>query len=597
MIAISTTPFNISMLRKKNVWYSVKDGNWSDPSVWQGNGQKHYSLPQPGDDVYVCHAVDYNNNLTSSYLFNNTINNLFVSGKLTAVNGGNQNVLFINGNLQCSGVIDFSTATVIKLCLLGVNNSIANFNCGTNSTIYYQSSNDADIMPLTYYTLNIGGTGLKTVIADLNATSLNIDSSSILELSSFNATVPNININGTLKKSSSTGTVNLTSANITGSINFTGNPTVNFYGNISGDFRNGVTFGSGTINVLANQSWNVSNGGNAPQSFCTNGTILIASGKTLTILGPSALLMNGTSTINGVDGTSILNINTGFAYGSTNTPMATGVFNYNNSGTSTIYVQSGITMTLPFTSFYNLTVTGTATLMGNTTVGNTLNVAGSLQIGGYNFTVSGNTNYQGSILNSGGGTVSFSVLNPQNSVGAITFTANPTVNLSGNINGDARAGLNFGTGTVNIIANMSITVVGGANVTIPISTNIVIASGKTLTNAGSGSTTGGLTITGTITGADATAILDNRSVFNYQNTTAPMATGKLYCNQAANTFIYGLAGNQDITVPSDATPGYQNLTLNNSGAKRLLGNVSVKGTYTLTSPATLNSNGFALTNP
>jgi hypothetical protein len=106
-----------------------------------------------------------------------------------------------------------------------------------------------------------------------------------------------------------------------------------------------------------------------------------------------------------------------------------------------------------------------------------------------------------------------------------------------------------------------------------------------------------MTTTGTINGADGTAIFDNRSFYTHNNAAAPMSTGKLYCNQAANTFIYGLAGNQDMTVPSDATPGYQSLTLQGSGAKRLLGNVSVKGTYTLTSPATLNTNGFALTNP
>ncbi len=76
-----------------------------------------------------------------------------------------------------------------------------------------------------------------------------------------------------------------------------------------------------------------------------------------------------------------------------------------------------------------------------------------------------------------------------------------------------------------------------------------------------------------------------------------MVTGKLYCNQAINTFIYDLASDQDMIVPSDPTPGYKNLILNGSGAKKLLGNISVKGVYTLTSPATLNSNGFTLTNP
>jgi hypothetical protein len=125
--------------------------------------------------------------------------------------------------------------------------------------------------------------------------------------------------------------------------------------------------------------------------------------------------------------------------------------------------------------------------------------------------------------------------------------------------------------------------------------NLEVSNSRT--NTGLNSTTGGIQTTGTINGADGTAIFDNRSVCNYQNATAPMVTGKLYCNQATNTFIYGFGGNQDITVPSDPTPGYQNLTLNGSGIKRLFGNVSVKSVYTLTSPATLNSNGFGLTNP
>jgi hypothetical protein len=116
-------------------------------------------------------------------------------------------------------------------------------------------------------------------------------------------------------------------------------------------------------------------------------------------------------------------------------------------------------------------------------------------------------------------------------------------------------------------------------------------------NVGLGSALGGLQTTGIINGADSTAIFDNRSICNYQNAQQPMQTGQLYCNEATNTFIYGLTDNQDITPPSDSTPGYQNLTLNGSGAKRLLGNVSVIGAYLLTSPATLDSNGFSLTNP
>ena len=108
---------------------------------------------------------------------------------------------------------------------------------------------------------------------------------------------------------------------------------------------------------------------------------------------------------------------------------------------------------------------------------------------------------------------------------------------------------------------------------------------------------------GVINGTTANSILDNRTTHSigtrYFNEIAPMMTGKLYCNQVAgNRWRYSRSGNQDIKAPDDPTnPGYQNLVLEGSGAKRLLGNVSVKGTYTLTAPATVNTNGFALTNP
>jgi hypothetical protein len=207
-------------------------------------------------------------------------------------------------------------------------------------------------------------------------------------------------------------------------------------------------------------------------------------------------------------------------------------------------------------------------------------------------------NYSGALNKSGGGTVNLFTCNNLASLGSIAFSGSPTVNLTGNFGGDCRTGINFGSNPLNVNANVTFTINGSGNNAPAMGISILIASGKTLINAGANATQGGLNTTGTITGADATAIFDNRSVLTCNNATAPMATGKLYANQAANTVIYGLAGNQDIITPSDPiTPGYKNLTLQGSGAKRLLGNVSVKGTYTLTAPATLNSNGFSLTNP
>ena len=71
-----------------------------------------------------------------------------------------------------------------------------------------------------------------------------------------------------------------------------------------------------------------------------------------------------------------------------------------------------------------------------------------------------------------------------------------------------------------------------------------------------------------------------------------MITGLIDTSTTLNTWTYGLNGNQNIT------PGtYRNLTLNTGGIKTLQGNVSVVNTYTLTAPATVATNGFALTNP
>lgn len=169
---------------------------------------------------------------------------------------------------------------------------------------------------------------------------------------------------------------------------------------------------------------------------------------------------------------------------------------------------------------------------------------------------------------------------------------NPSVELRGGVSLNGYF-INTGTGTFKFTTNnQSINIT--ANNTGTWSAPILISGAITLTNTSNFSNI----FNGVVNGDNTNSVFDNRGTFNYQNSTAPMVTGKLYCNEASNTFIYGLAGGQDITPPVDASnPGYYNLTLNGSGAKRLLGNVSVKQVYTLTTPAILNSNGFTLTNP
>jgi hypothetical protein len=607
MQAVSTSPFNLSMLRKRNVWYTVKDGNWSDPAIWMSNGKRKHSVPQQGDDVCVEHNVNYDNDLDSEYLFNHTIGNLFIArnGVLTATTNRYKNLLIINGNLQCDGAVDFSTTiSDITLALGGIDNYINRFYSGSQSTVKYLSSLNQPVLPVNYFNIEISNTNIKYVHADFFVNGvLTIDIGSTLELGSYNSIIAISNISGTLTKGSSAGTVSLTTLSIqngSGSINFLDNPTVNISGDFSGDIRNGVNFGSGTLNVLTTQIWTLTGSGNLPQSTGSN-NVVIATGKTLTIAANSGLNIGGwvnNGSITGADATATLNIEGTYAFGNNNEAMPIGIFNYNHSGTSNIQVQPGVIITLAYPSYYDLTVNGIVALGGNTTVSNNTLVKGSLQMGDNDFTCNGATAFSGSLLASGSGTLGFNKLSILDGTGSISFTGSPTTNLSGDFIGDARAGIYFGSVPVNITANMNIGLWSAGNNAAITYMGMFIASGVTLINIGQNSAyLGGINLTGTINGVDTTAVFDNRSVCNYQNIVAPMATGRLFCNQAMNTFIYGALADQDITTPSDIVPGYQNLTLSGSGIKRLLADVSVKAIYTLASPAILNSNGYTLTNP
>ena len=637
--AVNTSPFRLPLLRKTNTWYSVCDGNWNDANTWISNGLDRgvHTCPRLGDNVYISHTVDYSNSLLSGNFnnldnptavcaFNYMIGNLFISstGKLTTTHVTTLNTLIIKGNLQCDGTMDFSAnINPISIVIKGVTNWINNWNAGTKTTIYYYGANDYAIMPLTYYNLEIGNIGTKFLSTDLTVNgTLTIDGLlsagiySALELGSFNLTSNITNISGKLSKTGAgtvtfTGAVNLNPAGSggVGIVAFTGNPTVNMSDGITGDTRNGINFGNSTLNVLTNQSWSFTSPNNNPSSIGTN-AVLIASGVTLT-LAPITGNLGGwinKGSVNGVDGTSTLNVNGTYGYGNSNTAMATGVFNYNHSGTSQIYVDTGVTLTLPFTSFYDLTAYGDVTLSGNTTVSHNYtgdNIVASLQMASYNFTCNGICTYH-KLLKSGTGAVNLATVVASRAIinNIIDFSGgNPTVNIAGNWSGDVRGGVNFGTGTVNVTANSTWAFFIGSFSAVNFTGNILIASGVTLINLGSvgvgGSllpstspTTGGLITSGTINGVDGTSVLDNRSYINYKNSSDLMGTGVLQCNSAANILEYGLAGNQNVIAGT-----YRYLNLTGSGAKKLLGNVSVINTYTLTSPATLNSNGFALTNP
>jgi hypothetical protein len=597
-LAVSTSQSHIMMHRRKNVWYSVCDGNWEDSNIWISNAldRKLITVPQPGDDVYINHTVNFD----GAPLVPTIVNNLFISGKLTASN--NSTILTVNGNLQATGYIDFTGPSVFTLNLNGVFNSIisANFTAG-NSTINYGAPyNDQPILNLPYKHLSTSGSvGTKFMISDLTING-NLNTQSNFECGVYNLTVNGTSLLGTVgqpykfTKNSSTGLLLFV-----GNVDFEGITDLTV-GNPNVECRGGMTIhtfflasGTGTFTFSTNnQTLNCA-------AYLGQGTwnspIVVSGAITVTLTGSAILNVNS---LNGTVPGSTFN-NEGVLYIAANfTPMTTGIFNYNHVSTSTIgYVFNG-SITLPQTSYSNLVIggTGTKTQGGNTTVSASFTNNGSYECGGYNLSVAGSftntTSFTASMFCTItiGGFASFS-----NSGNAQCMDLR-----NGNANVEFKNGLDIhaaycytGTGIFKFSTNNQALSFSAYNFGI-CAANFLISGAITVTF------TSGAVIPdflGTLNGDNASSTFDNRGTFAYTNATAPMVTGKLYCNQATNTFNYDLAGNQDITVPSDPTLGYKNLTLSGSGTKRLLGNVSVKGTYTLSSPATFNSNGFSLTNP
>jgi hypothetical protein len=288
--------------------------------------------------------------------------------------------------------------------------------------------------------------------------------------------------------------------------------------------------------------------------------------------------------------------------------MSTGVFNYQNSSTSTLgYVFDG-NYDLPYTSYTNLYIgstTGIKSLSGSTVISQSLTIGtpslsgATLDSSGYNLDVKGeficycvfkatvfsNIIFEGLATFSNGG---------NSAEGVDLRLGNPDIEFRNGLTTHAYF-VYTGTGifsftTNNQIINFSILNSGSLDCNWLISGSIKVQFlNGNVSNP---------VFKGTINGDNIASIFDVRGTLNYQNSDAPMTIGHLYCNQETNTFLYNASGNQNIQTPSDpSSSGYYNLTLAGSGSKTLLGDVSVKNVYTLTTPATVNLNGHLLTNP
>ncbi len=246
------------------------------------------------------------------------------------------------------------------------------------------------------------------------------------------------------------------------------------------------------------------------------------------------------------------------------------------------------------TEFNNVAVTNsltinsgaTVTQTGTLTVGGTLAVsAGTINLNNV-VTVTGPTDVTGGTLNMGGavaGNRTYTGLVTVSGAGNWTNTGNRVTVFQGGITHTGTGNFTNGTGAVTF--NTGATQVLDGDAAITFGGTVTVAAGITI-NRGNTST---VTVTGNLTGGNATTSIWNNDAgtLSYSGAAAPMATGVLNANNAANTVIYALAGAQAIE-----TTTYRNLEFAGSGAKSATAGITVNGNLTFSGAATFTASTF-----
>lgn len=587
--AVISTPYNhVSFKRRKNTWYTIADGNWSDRNIWMSNSFRKYNYPQAGDDVYV------NHNVTANVV--STVTNLRVSGVLKIINNV---TIFVLGDLEAVGTLDLSSVSSTGgLILYGVNTNINNLISG--GTVVYNSSLDCQISNNSYGSFTIDGGGNKYLTANGNVSG-NLLLYTVLDLKGFGLFVGG-NVTASSNKYPSFGIVKNESG---GSVIFAGNLV--FAGAILSiqsanvEFRSGFDFYNGTYNLTGctvifntnNQSGNVRQG---PISF---GNVFVSNVTFTNSAQPGSFIINGQ--LNGTTPTSKW-INQGRIYFNTALlPMSTGIFDYLSYSTSEVgYIMDG-DYVLPYTSYQCLYISGAGvkTFSGLPSIANSLNVAqgATLDFQSYPVIIGGPVTITGTLT--GISTTAATFIGLLTITGTISLT-NSTFECRGGITGGSVSALilnyniEFTTNNQTIDGNtINLGSTFTFNGTILISGSISVLAGTHLP------TFTAMYFKNSLNGNNPSATFINKlsgsgtnKGLHYAGATQPMATGVLDCSTYANTFNYDLAGDQEVKGTT-----YSTLILAGSGVKKLMGNVVVTVSYQLTGTASIDLNGFTLTTP
>lgn len=467
-------------VQKGEVFYSTRNGNWSDATVWETVSGRPGKIPGVYDEVVIKHTVT----MTSSTDFVNPYhrhfcNNLYIeTGGILNRDSLNNVSLGVIEDVFCKGTIDFS-GSVSGITAFNVYGNIKgksyidNFIPGTTSSVQYVGQ-EQYLFNVPYRNLNVFGgstkiaTGNVTVSGNLSiAASANINyelpSMCAFDLVQYDLTVQgttSISVGRLIKNCSGNilfvGQVTISTGGILGrAVEFSGNPTVELRGGLQMGGNNNPSekeiTGTGQWRFTTNNQ-SIFIGANTTPGVLFDCEIIIDNIE-LTVGSANAFVLNTTNFINGTTPTSKLinrgTINFRTQVGAANS-MTTGLVDF-TTFVNTVAFTGNYTATVSsaLSQFYNLSVTGTGTktVSANTSVSSlSLTAAGTMDLASYNFTNSGVTAIgngvasPGNLLKTGAGSVLF--------VGNLTFanSAGQSLNFSGNPTVELRGGINFATG-------------------------------------------------------------------------------------------------------------------------------------------------------
>lgn len=560
--------------------------------------------------------------------------------------------------VSTSGTLTIASLTVVPAITLNLNTSSLTV---TGSTTINGSLSDGSNTGSNTFAGAFTNNGIVTVT---NSSAWNF-SSAFSNPGTFNVTGGSgiFTFNGAF---SNTGTFNVTGGS--GAYNFNntvtnntitaagltlgGSGNKNFSGNIiptAGLF----TIGS-SGNLVFASSLTIQNG--APITSTTSGNNTVNANVTVTNLNASVTF---TTMLSGPNATAVWNNSTNskvtFLSGATAVDAASFTFQASATGNTVEFARVGGTQNIPGLTYYNLITSGSGARNGNglIVVGNDLTVGAgiTLDAGSNNFTVSGNTIVNGTLIdaNSAGanlfsgtftnnGTVTVttnsawtfssaflntSAFNANNGSAAITYNgtfsntgtytvlgamtgnyvfANTVTNNTAASLGIAGTGSKTFNGDIiptagtftlsagSVIFGNTLSIQSGTAVNFSTSGSATVGAGFTVTNLNASVTFGG-----TLTGTNATAgwinAANSKIIVKAAGTALDVANLTVTASAAGNTVEYaGIAQN----IPALAS-GYFNLVTSGTLIKTSLGNISVANNLTIGAGTSVDVSNFDFT--